>query len=101
MHVRDASPHHHITAPYYLHSLIFCTQVDPPQAGEVRVKLTACALCHTDAYTLGGSDPEGIFPSILGHEGEMCDSRSEACLVHFEHQNVWNGVAIQAWLLFA
>lgn len=33
------------------------------------MKLTACALCHTDAYTLGGSDPEGLFPSILGHEG--------------------------------
>jgi hypothetical protein len=46
-------------------------QVDPPKAGEVRVKLVACALCHTDAYTLGGSDPEGIFPSILGHEGTL------------------------------
>jgi len=47
-------------------------QVEPPKAGEVRVKLTACALCHTDAYTLGGSDPEGLFPSILGHEGSVC-----------------------------
>jgi len=47
-------------------------QVEPPKAGEVRVKLTACALCHTDAYTLGGSDPEGLFPSILGHEGNVC-----------------------------
>ena len=44
-------------------------QVDPPLAGEVRVRLHACALCHTDAYTLGGSDPEGLFPSVLGHEG--------------------------------
>jgi len=44
-------------------------QVDPPKAGEVRVKLVACALCHTDAYTLSGKDPEGKFPSILGHEG--------------------------------
>jgi len=43
--------------------------VEPPRKGEVRVKLTACALCHTDAYTLSGDDPEGIFPSILGHEG--------------------------------
>lgn len=43
--------------------------MDPPKAGEVRVKLHSCALCHTDAYTLGGSDPEGLFPSILGHEG--------------------------------
>ena len=33
------------------------------------MKLTACALCHTDAYTLSGDDPEGLFPSILGHEG--------------------------------
>jgi hypothetical protein len=44
------------------------SQVDPPKAGEVRVKLKACALCHTDAYTLSGKDPEGKFPSILGHE---------------------------------
>lgn len=43
-------------------------KVDPPKAGEVRVKLKACALCHTDAYTLSGKDPEGKFPSILGHE---------------------------------
>jgi len=44
-------------------------QVEAPKAGEVRVKLLACALCHTDAYTLSGQDPEGLFPSILGHEG--------------------------------
>jgi S-(hydroxymethyl)glutathione dehydrogenase / alcohol dehydrogenase len=44
-------------------------EVDPPRAGEVRVKIVACALCHTDAYTLSGKDPEGKFPSILGHEG--------------------------------
>jgi len=42
--------------------------VAPPQAGEVRVKITHTALCHTDAYTLSGQDPEGLFPSILGHE---------------------------------
>ncbi|KAL4421563.1 hypothetical protein ABPG75_010854 [Micractinium tetrahymenae] len=42
--------------------------VDPPQAGEVRVKIVATALCHTDAYTLDGLDPEGLFPCILGHE---------------------------------
>lgn len=41
----------------------------PPQAGEVLVKLSATSVCHTDAYTLSGADPEGIFPSILGHEG--------------------------------
>jgi S-(hydroxymethyl)glutathione dehydrogenase / alcohol dehydrogenase len=42
--------------------------VDPPRAGEVRVKVIANALCHTDVYTLDGQDPEGIFPCILGHE---------------------------------
>jgi len=42
--------------------------VAPPKAGEVRVKVVANALCHTDVYTLGGDDPEGLFPSILGHE---------------------------------
>jgi len=44
-------------------------EVAPPQAGEVRVKILNCGVCHTDAYTLGGHDPEGIFPVILGHEG--------------------------------
>jgi S-(hydroxymethyl)glutathione dehydrogenase / alcohol dehydrogenase len=42
--------------------------VDPPKSGEVRIKIVATALCHTDAYTLGGLDPEGLFPCILGHE---------------------------------
>ena len=42
--------------------------VDPPKAGEVRVKVMANALCHTDVYTLDGQDPEGLFPCILGHE---------------------------------
>lgn len=37
--------------------------------GEVRIKMLFCGVCHTDAYTLSGQDPEGIFPSILGHEG--------------------------------
>jgi S-(hydroxymethyl)glutathione dehydrogenase/alcohol dehydrogenase len=41
----------------------------PPQSGEVLVKMVATGVCHTDAYTLSGADPEGIFPSILGHEG--------------------------------
>ncbi|MGE0789273.1 MAG: S-(hydroxymethyl)glutathione dehydrogenase/class III alcohol dehydrogenase [Sandaracinaceae bacterium] len=43
--------------------------LDGPRAGEVLVKLAASGVCHTDAYTLSGADPEGIFPSILGHEG--------------------------------
>ena len=41
----------------------------PPKAGEVLVKLIATGVCHTDAFTLSGDDPEGIFPAILGHEG--------------------------------
>ena len=47
------------------------TTVDlaPPQAGEVLVEIKATGVCHTDAYTLSGADPEGLFPAILGHEG--------------------------------
>jgi len=44
-------------------------QLDGPKAGEVLVEIKATGICHTDAYTLSGSDPEGLFPSILGHEG--------------------------------
>ncbi|WP_417823356.1 S-(hydroxymethyl)glutathione dehydrogenase/class III alcohol dehydrogenase [Thalassospira lucentensis] len=44
-------------------------QVAPPKAGEVRIKIVATGVCHTDAFTLSGDDPEGIFPAILGHEG--------------------------------
>ena len=43
--------------------------VEPPRAGEVLVRIIATGVCHTDAYTLSGDDPEGIFPAILGHEG--------------------------------
>lgn len=43
--------------------------VGVPQAGEVRIRVTDTGVCHTDAYTLSGVDPEGVFPSILGHEG--------------------------------
>ncbi|XP_077999154.1 alcohol dehydrogenase class-3-like [Glandiceps talaboti] len=44
-------------------------EVAPPKTGEVRIKVLATGVCHTDAYTLGGLDPEGLFPVILGHEG--------------------------------
>ena len=40
-----------------------------PQAGEVLVEIKATGVCHTDAFTLSGDDPEGVFPAILGHEG--------------------------------
>src|SRR5215472_9466523 len=47
------------------------TEVDlqGPKQGEVLVEIKATGICHTDAYTLSGSDPEGLFPSIMGHEG--------------------------------
>ena len=41
----------------------------PPGPGEVLVELKATGICHTDLYTLSGADPEGLFPTILGHEG--------------------------------
>ncbi len=44
-------------------------QLDGPQAGEVLVEVKATGICHTDAFTLSGEDPEGLFPTILGHEG--------------------------------
>ena len=43
--------------------------LDGPRAGEVLVEIMATGICHTDAYTLEGKDSEGLFPSILGHEG--------------------------------
>ncbi|KAM3100509.1 S-(hydroxymethyl)glutathione dehydrogenase/class III alcohol dehydrogenase [Phormidesmis sp. 146-12] len=44
-------------------------QLEAPKAGEVLVEIKATGVCHTDAYTLSGADPEGLFPAILGHEG--------------------------------
>src|ERR1700677_2385671 len=44
-------------------------EVDAPREGEVLVEIKATGVCHTDAYTLSGADPEGLFPAILGHEG--------------------------------
>jgi S-(hydroxymethyl)glutathione dehydrogenase/alcohol dehydrogenase len=43
--------------------------LDGPKAGEVLVEIRATGVCHTDAFTLSGDDPEGIFPAVLGHEG--------------------------------
>jgi S-(hydroxymethyl)glutathione dehydrogenase/alcohol dehydrogenase len=43
--------------------------LDGPKAGECLIKLAATGVCHTDAFTLSGDDPEGLFPVILGHEG--------------------------------
>jgi len=44
-------------------------EVAGPKEGEVLVRIVASGVCHTDAYTLSGDDPEGLFPAILGHEG--------------------------------
>ena len=43
--------------------------VEGPRAGEVLVQIKATGVCHTDAFTLSGDDPEGLFPAVLGHEG--------------------------------
>ena len=43
--------------------------VEPPRKGEVLVKISHTGVCHTDAFTLSGDDPEGLFPCVLGHEG--------------------------------
>ena len=43
--------------------------LEGPKSGEVLVEIKATGVCHTDAYTLSGKDPEGLFPAILGHEG--------------------------------
>ena len=43
--------------------------VAPPKKGEVLIKVTHTGVCHTDAFTLSGDDPEGVFPVVLGHEG--------------------------------
>ena len=43
--------------------------LEGPKAGEVLVEIKATGICHTDAFTLSGDDPEGIFPAVLGHEG--------------------------------
>jgi len=43
--------------------------VAPPKKGEVLIRITHTGVCHTDAFTLSGEDPEGVFPAVLGHEG--------------------------------
>ncbi len=51
--------------------------VAPPKAGEALVRIVASGVCHTDAFTLSGDDPEGLFPVVLGHKGwgEFSDYR--------------------------
>jgi S-(hydroxymethyl)glutathione dehydrogenase/alcohol dehydrogenase len=49
--------------------VIETVQLEGPKAGEVLIELKATGVCHTDLFTLSGADPEGLFPTILGHEG--------------------------------
>src|SRR5258706_14500251 len=56
---------HQAGAPLVLETV----QLEGPRAGEVVVEIKATGLCHTDEFTRSGGDPEGLFPSILGHEG--------------------------------
>ena len=49
--------------------VIETVELDGPKAGEALVEVKATGICHTDAFTLSGDDPEGLFPAILGHEG--------------------------------
>jgi S-(hydroxymethyl)glutathione dehydrogenase/alcohol dehydrogenase len=48
---------------------IEAVELEGPKAGEVLVEIKATGICHTDAFTLSGADPEGLFPAVLGHEG--------------------------------
>jgi S-(hydroxymethyl)glutathione dehydrogenase/alcohol dehydrogenase len=56
---------HKAGAPLVVESV----ELSGPRTGEVLVEIKATGICHTDAYTLSGADPEGLFPTILGHEG--------------------------------
>jgi S-(hydroxymethyl)glutathione dehydrogenase/alcohol dehydrogenase len=56
---------HKAGAPLSIETVV----LDGPKAGEVLVEIRATGICHTDAFTLSGEDPEGLFPAILGHEG--------------------------------
>ena len=49
--------------------VIEAVDIEGPKNGEVLLQVKATGVCHTDAYTLSGKDPEGIFPAIMGHEG--------------------------------
>ena len=62
----------------------FVLNAEIPRKGEVLVKVLASGVCHTDAYTLSGADPEGVFPAILGHEGGGIGhaSRAGACYLY-------------------
>ena len=54
--------------------------LEGPKPGEVLVEIMATGICHTDAYTLDGFDSEGIFPTVLGHEGAGALAHGDAVL---------------------
>src|SRR6188474_3201714 len=61
----QAAVAHRAKAPLTLETV----DLEGPRAGEVLIEIKATGVCHTDAFTLSGADPEGLFPAILGHEG--------------------------------
>jgi S-(hydroxymethyl)glutathione dehydrogenase/alcohol dehydrogenase len=61
----QAAVAHQASAPLTIETV----DLEGPRAGEVLIEIKATGVCHTDAYTLSGADPEGLFPAILGHEG--------------------------------
>ena len=91
-------------------------EVEGPKNGEVLLHVKATGVCHTDAYTLSGKDPEGIFPAIMGHEGgaivmEVCRGlRAPTVLERFQDRFnvmiflpttnvVWKRATQLAWTL--
>ncbi len=61
----QAAVAHRANAPLRIETI----DLEGPRAGEVLIEIKATGICHTDAYTLSGADPEGLFPAVLGHEG--------------------------------
>ncbi|MCZ6715622.1 MAG: alcohol dehydrogenase catalytic domain-containing protein, partial [Gammaproteobacteria bacterium] len=68
-------------------------EIAGPAQGEVLVRLVATGVCHTDAYTLSGDDPEGLFPAILGHEGGAVVEEISARPFQLVTGRVWRGTA--------
>ena len=53
-------------------------ELEGPKASEVLVEVKATGICHTDEFTLSGADPEGLFPAVLGHEGQRQEAMGRA-----------------------
>ena len=68
-----------------------------PRAGEVLVEIKATGICHTDAFTLSGDDPEGAFPAILGHEGAGVVVEVGSCRKEGVIRNSLHGVVGKEW----